>query len=177
MPVCSFKNKIPVIGKGTWIAPNAYVIGDVRIGRDCFIGFGATIRADFGTIIIGNASAVEEGVVIHGPGLTEIGNSVILGHLAMVHASIVRDFALIGMQALITDNSLVEEWAIVAEKSHVRKKQVIPSGTIFGGIPAEEVGKVTQRHRDLLALGQQAYKDLAAQYTETYREIEWIPSP
>jgi phenylacetic acid degradation protein len=171
MPVCSFKNNTPIIGEGTWIAPNAHVIGDVRIGRNCWIGFGATIRADFGTIIIGDGCAVEEGVVIHGPGLTRIGDAVILGHLAMVHSSIVRDFALVGMQALVTDGSLVEEWAIVAEKSHVRKKQVVPSGTIFGGIPALHIGTVTQRHRDLLALGQQAYRDLAAQYAATYREV------
>ncbi len=171
MPVCSFKNNIPVVGERTWIAPNAYIIGDVRVGRDCFIGFGATIRADFGTIHIGDGTAVEEGVVIHGPGLTEIGSSVIIGHLAMVHSSVIRDYALIGMQALVTDNSLVEEWAIVAEKSHVRKNRVIPAGMIFGGIPAVEIGHVTERHRELMAFGQRAYAELAAQYAATYKEI------
>ncbi len=171
MPVCSFKDKTPVVGEGTWIAPTAHVIGDVRIGRDCWIGFGATIRADFGTIIIGDGCAVEEGVVMHGPGITRLGNAVILGHLAMVHASTVQDCALIGMQSLVTDGSVVEEWAIVSEKSLVRKKQVVPAGKIYAGAPAAEVGEVTQRHRDLLALGQKAYRDLAAQYSASYREI------
>jgi carbonic anhydrase/acetyltransferase-like protein (isoleucine patch superfamily) len=171
MPVCEISGKKPVVGEGTWIAPNAFVIGDVRIGRGCFVGFGATIRADFGAVIIGDETAVEEGVVIHGPGLTVIGSRVILGHLAMVHSATVRDFALVGMQALVSDDAVVEEWAIVAEKSHVRKKQVVPARKIFGGVPAVEIGEVTERHLKALEFGQRAYADLAAQYAATFRAL------
>ena len=64
MPVYEIEGKRPRIGIGTWVAPSAEIIGDVEIGENCYIGFGAVIRGDFGKIKIGNESLVEEGVVI-----------------------------------------------------------------------------------------------------------------
>jgi len=64
MPIYEINNKKPVVGKGTWIAPSAEIIGDVEIGQNCFIGFGAIIRGDFGRIVIGNGTLVEENVVM-----------------------------------------------------------------------------------------------------------------
>ena len=65
MPIYEMEGKSPKIGKGTWVAPSAEIIGDVEIGENCYIGFGAIIRGDFGKIKIGNKSLVEECVVIH----------------------------------------------------------------------------------------------------------------
>lgn len=65
MPLYEINNRRPQVGEGSWIAPSAEVIGDVRIGKNCYIGFGAIIRGDYGTIFIGDESAIEEGVTIH----------------------------------------------------------------------------------------------------------------
>ena len=164
--------KRPVVGEGTWIAPNASIIGDVRIGRDCFIGFGAVIRGDFGTIVIGDETAVEEGVIIHAAERAQIGNRVIVGHMVMIHGATIEDCSLIGMQSMICDDSIIREWSIVAEQSLVMRKQVIPSDRIFGGSPAKEIGELEERHRQGLIMGQQAYLDLTRQYLESFRLTE-----
>ncbi len=65
MPLYEINNRRPEIGEGTWIAPSAELIGDVRVGKNCYIGFGAILRGDYGTIFIGDESAIEEGVTIH----------------------------------------------------------------------------------------------------------------
>jgi len=172
MPVYAFDGKKPVIGAGTWIAPNAYVIGDVCIGERCYIGFGAVIRGDFGSITIGDECASEEGVVIHGPTRTINGNRVIAGHMAMIHNATIHDCALIGMQAMICDNSVIGEWAIVAEKSMVMKNVVLAGNRIYGGIPAAVVADLQQRHYDYLSFGQLAYVDLAEKYHNTFERMD-----
>ncbi len=78
MPIYEIDGQSPQIGQGTWVAPSAEIIGNVEIGDNCYIGFGAIIRGDFGKIIIGNETLVEESVVIHTAELTDIGNKVIM---------------------------------------------------------------------------------------------------
>jgi carbonic anhydrase/acetyltransferase-like protein (isoleucine patch superfamily) len=126
MPVYELEGKRPRIGSGTWVAPSADIIGDVEIGENCFIGFGAVIRGDFGKIKIGNESLVEEGVVIHTADRTDIGNKVVIGHLAMIHDATIHDRALIGMKAMICEFATIGESSIIAEQSLVRKQTTIP---------------------------------------------------
>lgn len=171
MPLYEFDGKRPVVGPGTWIAPSAEIIGAVTIGRSCYIGFGAVIRADFGIITVGDETAIEEGVLIHEAEQVNIGNRVIVGHMAMIHDATIEDCALIGMQSMICDNSRVGEWAMLAEKSLVMKRQVIPPNEIFGGIPARKIGPVTEKHKAHLAYGQQLYAGLPEIYAGTFREV------
>lgn len=171
MPLYEFNGKKPAIGEGTWIAPSAEIIGDVTIGANCYIGFGAVIRADFGPIRIGNESAIEEAVIIHEAERVNIGNRVIVGHMAMLHDVTLEDHVLIGMQSMLCAFSTIKEWAIVAEQSLVLKNSVIPSGKIYGGSPAREVGVVTEKHREKLSWGQDIYADLPRQYGQTFKPI------
>ena len=171
MPLYEINGKRPRIGEGTWIAPSAEIIGDVTIGRNCYIGFSATIRGDFGAIEIGDHSLIEEGVVIHCLDKVSIGNRVIVGHQAMLHETTIRDNSLIGMQAMLCDYSEVSEWSIVAEKSLVLKKQIIPSGKIYGGSPAAEIGDVTTRHRERFNSGIDIYFELTQQYLTSFKVL------
>ena len=171
MPLYEFDGKRPVVGPGTWIAPSAEVIGAVTIGENCYIGFGAVIRADFGTITIGDETAVEEGVIIHEAEQVSIGNRVIIGHMAMIHDAVIEDCALIGMQSMICDYSRVGEWAMLAEKSLVMKRQVIPPNEIYGGIPARKIGPVTEKHKTHLIFGQQLYAGLPAIYGKSFKTV------
>lgn len=172
MPLYEINGKKPHIGKGTWISPSAEIIGDVRIGENCYIGFTAVIRADFGRIVIGSQSLIEEAVVIHCADQVTVGNRVIVGHKVMLHDTTIHDNALIGMQSMICDFSKISEGSIVAEKSLVMKHQEIPSGKIYGGSPAQEIGTVTPRHRERFDVGLEMYAELTRQYLTTFRRID-----
>jgi phenylacetic acid degradation protein len=171
MPLYKINNKQPRIGTGTWIAPSAEIIGDVEIGEQCYIGFGAVIRGDFGSIKIGNRSLVEENVVIHTAVNTTIGSGVIIGHLAMIHDAMIHDNVLIGMKSMICEGAVIGEGAILAEQSLVRKNQKIPSEKIFAGSPAVFIKEVTNRHREMMTLGIQAYLDLIEKYHQSFQKI------
>jgi phenylacetic acid degradation protein len=171
VPIYEIEGQSPQVGKGTWMAPSAEIIGDVEIGENCYIGFGAIIRGDFGKIIIGNQSLVEEGVVIHTAELTQIGNKVIIGHLAMIHDATIHDRALIGMKAMICEYATIGEWSIIAEQSLVRRQTTIPPGKIAAGSPARVVGDVGKDHRERLANGLQAYLQLIGSYHHSFKQI------
>ncbi len=165
MPVYEIAGKRPVIGRGTWVAPSAEIIGEVLIGRNCHIGFGAVIRGDFGPIVIGDDTVVEDNVVIHTATRTEIGNRVIIGHMAMIHDAVVQDDTLIGMQSMICEGAFIGTGSILAEQTMVRKNQHVPAGKIVAGSPAKPIKDTEDRHREMLTFGVKAYLDL----TETYR--------
>lgn len=171
MPLYEFNGKQPAVGEGTWIAPSAEIIGDVTIGRNCYIGFGAIIRADFGPIRIGDESAIEEAVIIHEAERVDIGNRVIVGHMAMLHDVTVHDNVLIGMQSMICSFSTIEEWVMIAEQSLVLKNSVLQTGKIFGGSPAREIGITTPEHRKTLVWGQNIYADLPRRYNNEFKRI------
>ncbi len=174
MPVYEINGRVPVIGEGSWVAPTAEIIGDVRIGRNCYVGFGAILRGDYGTILIGDETAVEEGVIIHARplGSAEIGRAVTIGHMAMIHNAVIRDYAVIGMQAMISDFSETGEWTIVAEQSLVKRKQVLEAGRIYAGAPAVDKGPVEEKHRTEWTLAKQIYVDLAGQYRTALKRID-----
>jgi carbonic anhydrase/acetyltransferase-like protein (isoleucine patch superfamily) len=166
MPIYQIKERKPIIGEGTWIAPSADIIGDVRIGKNCYIGWGAILRGDYGNIIIGDKTAIEEGVIIHARPMdkTEFGTRVIVGHGAMIHNAVIKDHATIGMRATISDFSEVGEWSLVAEQALVTRKQIIPPGKIYGGVPAKELGDIQEKNKAEWTWAQQLYVDLAKQY-------------
>lgn len=172
MAIYSYNGHIPEIGEGTWVAPSAYVIGSVKIGCRCWIGPGAVIRGDFGRILIDDETAVEDGVVIHTPADVQIGKAVTIGHLAVIHGSLVGDYSVIGMHSTLGDKSVVGSWSIVAEHALVKKNQVVPDNKIYAGFPAVEKGSIEKEYRDIMLLGKQMYVDLAAKYITSLVRID-----
>ncbi|MBN1498080.1 MAG: gamma carbonic anhydrase family protein [Spirochaetes bacterium] len=166
MPIYQIKDRRPDIATGTWIAPSAEIIGDVRIGRNCYIGWGAILRGDYGTIIIGDETAIEEGVIIHARPMdrTEIGRRVTVGHGAMIHNAVLKDFATVGMRATISDFAEAGEWSLVAEQALVARKQIIPPEKVYAGVPAKELGDLREQTRTEWTWAKQLYVDLASQY-------------
>lgn len=171
MAIYEYQGKVPQIGEGTWVAEAATIIGDVRIGRNCWIGPCAVLRGDFGTIGIGDETAVEDGAVIHTPRTVTIGHRVTIGHLAMVHNRVVKDYAVIGMNSTLGDDAEVGTWSIVAEHSLVKKNQIVPDYKLYGGTPAVEKGDITQAYREIMIFGKQMYVELAAQYCAGLKRI------
>ena len=171
MPIYEIENKRPIIGEGTWIAPSADIVGDVTIGKNCFVGYGAVVRGDFGKIIIGDETLVEENVVIHCARSVEIKDKVIIGHMVMIHDAVIERRSLIGMMSMICDGATIGDWTILAEQSLVRKNQTIPSGKIYAGSPAREVGNLTERHRNRMRSGLRSYAGLIQKYHKTFKRI------
>ena len=163
-----FDGNQPQVGTGAYVSELAQVIGDVVIGKHCYIGHGAIIRGDYGRIVIGNGTAVEEGVIIHAPpGDTQtIGEQVTLGHGAILHGRSIGDLAVIGMGAVVSIFSQVGQRSIVAEGSVVKLNQVVPEKVVAAGNPAQVVRAVTEQDEEMWAYGKQVYIELAAKYLE-----------
>ena len=146
----SFDNRNPRIGKETYVSETALLIGDVRVGNSCYIGHGAILRGDYGTIEIGDGTAVEEGVVIHAPPkqICRIGEKVTLGHGAIVHSKSIGDFAVIGMGAVLSIRAEIGERSIIAEGSVVKREQRLPGGVVAVGNPARVAREVSHKDND-----------------------------
>jgi carbonic anhydrase/acetyltransferase-like protein (isoleucine patch superfamily) len=163
MSVWEFEGKRPVIGEGSFVFPTADVIGDVVLGRDCYVGPGARIRGDYGRVVIGRGTAVEENVVIHArPGdVTRIGEMVTLGHGCIVHNAEIEDRAVIGMGAIVSDWTRIGRWAVVGEGAVVRNHQEIPEGRIAVGVPAKIIAQVEEEYKAEWEGFKRVYTDLA----------------
>ena len=173
MTVCAFEGKTPRIGPGSYVHPSADVFGDVTIGAGCWIGPGARMRGDYGTIVIGDYSSVEDNCVIHArPGeQTTIGNWVTIGHGAIIHnVAMIRDYAVIGMGSVISDWAVVGTWAVVGEGAVVRQRQEVPDGAIAVGVPARLLDKlVDDAYKAEWLRFKQLYVDLARRYPSSLR--------
>ena len=112
-----------MVGKDTYISDLARIIGDVVIGNNCYVGHGTILRGDYGRIVIGDGTAVEEGVIIHAPpgDTNQIGGKVTIGHNATIHGKHIGNLAVIGMGSVLSIWSEIGEWAIVAEGSIVKQ--------------------------------------------------------
>jgi carbonic anhydrase/acetyltransferase-like protein (isoleucine patch superfamily) len=163
MTIYEFEKKKPIIGRGTFIFDSADVIGNVTIGENCYIGPGARIRGDYGTIKIGDNTAVEENVVIHArpDDVTTIGNNVTIGHASIIHNATIDEWAIVGMGAIVSDWAEIGEWAVVAEGAVVKNKQKIPTRAIAVGIPAKIVTDITEEYQKQWMKYKQIYSDLA----------------
>jgi carbonic anhydrase/acetyltransferase-like protein (isoleucine patch superfamily) len=143
----------PKWGENCFIAPNATIVGEVRMGNNCSVWFNAVIRGDVNYISIGDDTNIQDGAVIHATYLkagTSIGNRVSIGHNAIVHGCTLKDHILIGMGAIIMDNAIVEEYAIIAAGSVVLENTHCESGFIYAGTPAKKIKPITQEQRALL---------------------------
>jgi carbonic anhydrase/acetyltransferase-like protein (isoleucine patch superfamily) len=162
----SFDGRTPRVGAETYVSPHALVIGDVTIGDRCYVGHGVILRGDYGSIDVGEGTAVEEGVVVHAPPgkLCRIGARVTIGHGAIIHSAVIADFAVIGMGSIVSLYAEVGEGTIIAEGAVVKMHQVVPAGLVAAGNPAREVRKVEPRDREYWAMAKQLYVDLARKY-------------
>lgn len=144
--------KSPEIGKNTFLAETAAVIGDVKMGEDCSIWYSAVLRGDVNYIKMGNLVNVQDGACIHGTyekSATDIGDNVSIGHNATVHGCKIEDNVLIGMGAVIMDDAVVKKNTIVAAGAVVLQGTVCEEGSIYAGVPAKKVKTLTEKELDI----------------------------
>lgn len=141
----SVRGFTPQVGENCFLADNATLVGDVRLGRDCSVWFNAVLRGDVNSIRIGDGVNIQDGSVLHTlyeKSVIEIGNHVSIGHNVTIHGAAIRDYALIGMGATVLDHAVVGEGAIVAAGALVLSGTVIEPGSLWGGVPARFIKKV-----------------------------------
>ena len=166
----------PKFGKNCFLADNAAIIGDVEMGNDCSIWFGAVLRGDVQSIRIGNKVNIQDNATIHATykkSPTNIGNNVSIAHNAVIHGCTIKDNVLIGMGAIVLDDAVVESNTIVAAGSVVTKGTVVESGWVYAGTPAK---KMKQLGEELLK-GEverivNAYSMYASWYEDENQEAE-----
>ena len=151
---------VPSAGEGVLVAPGAALVGDVRLGRDVSIWYGALLRGDIAAVIVGDRSNIQDGSVMHVADGTpcQVGTDVVVGHRVVLHACRVEDACLIGMQATVLDDSVIGEGSIVGAGALVTQRTVIPPHSLVLGSPAKVV-------RTLEASMGDEHRALAAKYT------------
>ncbi len=136
----------PSFGENCWIAENATLVGDVRLGKNCTIWFNAVVRGDVNSVVIGDSSNIQDGAIIHctyQKTKTTIGNYVSIAHNAIVHGCTIEDKVLIGMGAIVMDGAVIETGSIIAAGAIVTQNTRVPSGTIYAGNPAKFLKNVS----------------------------------
>ena len=153
-----------------FIAPGAYAVGDVNLGENVNIWYGAVLRGDTGKITVGAGSNIQDNCVLHAdPGLPmAIGSGATIGHGAILHSCTVGDNTLIGMGAIILNGAVIGENCIVAAGALVPQNMVIPPRSLVMGSPAKVRREVTEEEIAANRLSAEGYVREAAEYKEMF---------
>ena len=153
-------------GAARFVAPTATVIGDVTLGEETGIWFGAVVRGDRDRVEIGAGSNVQDNAVVHTsagfPAL--IGREVSVGHGAILHGCTISDRVLVGMGAIVMNGAVVGEETIIAAGAVVTEGSVIPAGSVVMGVPGKVVKQASPAQRENIRKNALSYIELAKSY-------------
>ena len=166
MPIIEFEGKKPQVHPSCYVATGATLIGDVSLGEESSVWPGAVIRGDLNKVVIGARTSVQDNCVIHvtTEKPTLVGDDVIVGHRAIVHGCTVGSHVLVGMGSIILEDSVIEDWVIIAAGAVVTEGTYVPSGTLVAGVPAEIKRNLTARDREAIKRGAESYIYLNRKY-------------
>jgi carbonic anhydrase/acetyltransferase-like protein (isoleucine patch superfamily) len=160
-------NKFPTIEQNTYIAPTSSVIGDVILKSYSSIWFGAVVRADNGSIKIGERTNIQDNSVIHSDDNSSIGNNVTIGHGVTCHAKTIMDNCLLGNGSTLNEGVVIGEFSLIASGSMVLENMKIPPKSLVMGNPARIRGEINERHLELIKLSSSTYVDKVKIYLES----------
>jgi phenylacetic acid degradation protein len=169
--VYSIDGITPVVHPTAFVHPSAVLIGDVIVGRGVYIGPCASLRGDFGRILVEEGANVQDCCILHGfPDVdTVIEQDGHIGHGAIIHGARIRRNALVGMNAVVNDYADIGESAIVAALAFVKAQMVVPPRTLVSGIPARIVRKLTRTEMEWKVRATYMYQMLAVRARGTLR--------
>lgn len=172
--IYAIEDLVPVVDPEAFVHPTAVLIGDVIVGPDCYVGPGASLRGDFGRIILKAGSNLQDNCVMHGfPGTdTTIEIDGHIGHGAVLHGCTIGRNALVGMNAVVMDGAEIGENAFVAAMAFVKAGFKAPANTLVAGLPAKVVRELRPDEIEWKSLGTDEYKELAVRSRNTLREVE-----
>src|SRR5918998_700022 len=159
----------PEVAESAWVAPGAYVVGDVRLGEESSVWYGAVLRGDTEPIRVGARTNIQDGCVLHAdPGYPAIvGDDCVVGHKAIVHGCEIENGCLVGMGATILNGAKIGEGSIVAAGAVVPEGREFPPRSLIVGIPAKRVGDVSEEQAANIARGASEYIERAKAHRES----------
>jgi phenylacetic acid degradation protein len=174
MPFYAIDGLVPVVDPTAYVHPTAVVIGDVIIGPQVYVGPCASLRGDFGRIVLEEGSNVQDHCCVHGfpDNDTVIEANGHIGHGAILHSCIVRRDALVGMNAVVMDEAEVGEASFVAASAFVRAGMKIPPRTLVAGVPAKPVRELAEQEVAWKLEGTLTYQRLVERCHDSLREVE-----
>ncbi|MGI8792946.1 MAG: gamma carbonic anhydrase family protein [Acidimicrobiales bacterium] len=139
MAVYALGDRVPDIHPDAFVHPDATVIGDVRIGAGSSVWPGAVLRGDYGTIIVGERTSIQDGTVVHATAelATVVGNDCVIGHIVHLEGCTIEDEALVGSGSVVLHEVVVRSHALVGANAVVTNGTEVPSGCMALGIPAK----------------------------------------
>ena len=174
MAIYEFEGKKPDIAKTAFIFPSATVIGDVKIGSNCFIAPNAVLRGDWGYIEIGDGSNVQDTCVIHSvpDEGTILGEDCHIGHGAVIHQAELGKHVLVGKNAVIMNWTKIGDDCIIGSGCVVPQKKVIESNSLVIGVPGKVIGKISKDQKEYSLNATKLYQTLPKRYHESLKLLE-----
>ncbi len=171
--IMEVNGKQPKIGNGVYVAPTAVIAGDVTIGANASIWFGAVIRGDEGRISIGPRTSVQDNIVIHVNTShdTVVEADVTLGHGVVIEGCHIEKGALIGMNATVLSGAHIGEGAIVAAGSVVTENQEIPAHHLAAGVPSKVVKPISESLKERIADAPREYMKISRMYIDSAKSV------
>jgi len=173
MPCYEIDGLIPVVHPTAFVHPTAILIGDVIVGPGCYVGPAASLRGDFGRLVMEEGSNLQDTCVMHGfPGTdTVLEANGHVGHGAVLHGCRIKRNALVGMNAVVMDNAVVGESAMVAACAFVKAGMEIPPRVLAAGVPAKIVRELSEQELAWKAEGTATYQELTRRCFQSMREV------
>ena len=148
------RGNTPETGADCWLAENATLVGDVKLGNNCTVWFGAVVRGDVNYVRVGDNTNIQDNVTIHGTyekAATTIGSNVSIGHNAVIHGCTIEDNVLIGIGAIVLDNAVIKSGSIIGAGSVVLMGTVVEENTVFGGVPGKKIKEMDASNREMIS--------------------------
>ncbi len=179
MPCYAIEGVIPVVDPSAYVHPSAVLIGDVHVGPGCYVGPCASLRGDFGRIVLHEGANIQDGCVMHGfPGHdTVVEANGHIGHGAVLHSCVVRRDAMVGMNAVVMDDAVIGEQAIVAACAFVPAGMVVPPRTLAAGMPAKLRRELNAEEIAWKLEGTRTYQELTRRCHASLQQVEPLPAP
>jgi carbonic anhydrase/acetyltransferase-like protein (isoleucine patch superfamily) len=174
MPIYELDGKVPDIGEGVWIAPDAHVIGEVKLGDNVGVWFGTVIRGDTSLITVGTGTNVQDGAMLHsdyGAPLT-IGEDCTIGHHAILHGCTVGDRVLVGMGATLLNQAMIGDECVIGANALVTEGRSFDSGSLIVGSPARAIRTLDANKRAFLKASADHYVANAHRFAKGLKRID-----
>ena len=170
MPYYEFENRSPVVNDKAFVHPEAVLIGDVTVDEECYVGAGAVLRGDIGSIRIGKGCNVQENCVLHSfpDASVVLQPNAHIGHGVILHGCEISSYVLIGMGAIVADGVKIHPESMVGAGSFVPFKMEIPSHSVVMGSPARVVKEITPAQVEQIKNGLSVYQDLARRCLKSF---------
>ena len=179
MPCYAFEGIRPVVHPTSFLHPTASLIGDVQVGPGCYIGAGASLRGDFGRIVVEGDSSIQDNCTLHTGAGSDcvIGRGATVGHGSIVHGATIGANALVGMNAVVLDEAVIGDESLIGALSLVKSDMRAPERSLIAGNPARIVRQLPPEAIVWKNDGDGEYQRLARQSLADFEECEPLTAP